>query len=413
MHRTAGTNGKEPSRACGGLGIRLGCAAVLGLLVARAGAPGATAAGRLPRYETPYYVIHSDLDRETLREAAARMTAMAEEYHQRTKDFGRTVRRRLPFVLFAERADYEAAGGQPGSSGMYTGRALIADGSLAGSPHFWRVIQHEGFHQFAHTTISSRLPVWVDEGLAEYFAHGVWTGDGFVTGVIPPGRARKVQAMVRAEKLLPFERMIAMDRDAWNGALNVRNYDQAWSMVHFLVHADDGRYREAFVAFINDVARYRPVTRSFARRFGTDIDAFEKRYAEWWTSVPENPTRDLYDRATVATLTSYLARAHKAGQAFDDAEAFLAAGRGGKIEIDRSDWLPPGLLGDALERARRIGDWSLKTDGEMPALTLTRPDGAAMTGSFRYDRDGRVADVDVETAAPTDAATKPSSMPAS
>ncbi len=372
----------------------------------------ASAAGDLPRYETPYYVIHSDLDRETLREAAARMTAMAEEYHERTKDFGRTIRRRLPFVLFAERADYESAGGKPGSSGMYTGRALLADGSLAGSEHFWRVIQHEGFHQFAHTTISSRLPVWVDEGLAEYFAHGVWTGDGFVTGVIPPGRLRKIKAMVRSEKLLPFERMIAMDRDTWSGALNVRNYDQAWSMVHFLVHADDGKYREAFVGFINDVVRYRSVRRSFARRFGTDLDAFEKRFAEWWAGLGENPTRDLYDRATTATLTSYLARAHKGGQAFDDAEAFLNAAREGRIETSRSDWLPPGLLAGALVRARRIGDWALRTGDGTPALTLTRPDGVTMTGSFRVGRDGDVEDVDVEITDPSAATTEPSTAPA-
>ena len=50
----------------------------------------------------------------------------------------------------------------------------------------WHTVQHEGFHQFAHVVIRGDLPIWVNEGLAEYFGEAVFTGDGFVSGVIPP-----------------------------------------------------------------------------------------------------------------------------------------------------------------------------------------------------------------------------------
>ena len=32
------------------------------------------------------------------------------------------------------------------------------------------------------------MPTWLNEGLAEYFGEGIFTGDGFVTGVISPER---------------------------------------------------------------------------------------------------------------------------------------------------------------------------------------------------------------------------------
>lgn len=57
---------------------------------------------KLKLYKTRYYVIHSDLDLDTVREAAVRLTAMAEEYHQRTKGFSGTIRKRFPFYLFAK-----------------------------------------------------------------------------------------------------------------------------------------------------------------------------------------------------------------------------------------------------------------------------------------------------------------------
>ena len=41
----------------------------------------------LREYDTPYYTIHTDLDLDGEREAAVRLTRMAEAYHDRTRDF--------------------------------------------------------------------------------------------------------------------------------------------------------------------------------------------------------------------------------------------------------------------------------------------------------------------------------------
>src|SRR3954454_20869618 len=63
----------------------------------------------LQRYETKYYILMTDVDREQAQEAAVRMTKMVDEYHLRTRDFAGAIRAKLPFYLYRSRADYVQA----------------------------------------------------------------------------------------------------------------------------------------------------------------------------------------------------------------------------------------------------------------------------------------------------------------
>jgi len=360
------------------------CVALAGALPATSApaAPPTGAASKLKTYRTKYYVIHSDLDLETVREAALRLTTMAEEYHRRTKGFSGTIRKRLPFYLFADPSDYRASGGIAGTSGIYLGGSLMAVAPRDRRQGLWKVIQHEGFHQFAATVISRKLPPWVNEGLAEYFGQAVWTGDNYITGLIPPSRLRRLQKAINGKRLRAFLEIITMTQTEWNARLERRNYDQAWSMVHFLVHGDGGKHQKSFARFINDVARGRPWRLVFIRRFGRDVDAFQQRYVRWWTSLGENPTAGKYTLAIVQTLTSYLARASARRQRLDDAEDFFRIARAGELKAPPEQWLPPRLLDETLKQAQELGTWSLDTGRSPPGLVLVRPDGVAFTGRF-------------------------------
>ena len=153
-----------------------------------ASAAGAVRGGEMRVYQTRYYVIHTDLGAEVVREAAVRMAAMAEEYHRRTRDFEGTIDRKLPFYIFSDPDAFRRAGGLPGSTGAYTGQwlmTLAADGRVN-----WPAVQHEGFHQFVSAVIGGPMPIWANEGMAEYFGMAQFTGDGFVVGLIPPARLR-------------------------------------------------------------------------------------------------------------------------------------------------------------------------------------------------------------------------------
>src|SRR5947207_2831501 len=58
-------------------------------------------AAELKVYEGRYYVIHTEFTGDELREADLRMSKMAEEYHNRTKDFAGTIDHKFPFFLYS------------------------------------------------------------------------------------------------------------------------------------------------------------------------------------------------------------------------------------------------------------------------------------------------------------------------
>jgi hypothetical protein len=338
---------------------------------------------RLKAYPTSHYVIYTDLDIETVREAAARLTAMTREYELRARSFGRKAHGRLPFYLFSRAEDYYAAGGLRGSSGVYTGRYLAAIADKRRGESVWRVVQHEGFHQYVHKVIGQRIPVWVNEGMAEYFAEGLWTGDRFVVGVIPPRRLAALKALIKAGKLLPFFRIMAMDHKQWAADLSARNYHQAWAMVHFLAHADDAKYRAAFDGFIADIAiRNMAWERAFLGRFGRDLAGFERRFVQWWTSLPEAPSAETYLMADVQTVTTFFARAYSQGQRFETMAEFFAAARKGETRQSPRQWLPRKLLLKAMDAVEKLHEWRIDTSGRLPRVVLALPDGRTITGSF-------------------------------
>ena len=357
-----------------------------------AGAPDGRAS--LPRYETQYYVIHTDADAPIVREAQARLTAMAREYARRTARFG-VLKGKLPFYLFTNRDDYRAAGGPDGSAGMFTGSFLAAVVSPDAPQKNWRTVQHEAFHQYAQIVISRKLPVWVDEGMAEYFGMGIWTGDELVVGAVPSWRAERVQTAIRQGQQMPLAKILALGRDEWNARCDLRDYDHVWSMMHFLIHADDGRYVQATEEFIGDIAAGQPWRQAFDRRFAGDVEGFEQRYRQWWLAQDPQAGEQVGRRAVLATLSSFLARASASGQSFTTAAAFFEAAAAGQLKLPPDQWLPPALLAETLGQARQMQDWSLEANPR-PALTLKTPGKPTLTATFEL-RGGKVVAVNVRT----------------
>jgi len=353
-------------------------------------------------YPSKYYTIHTDLDAETVKEARLRLTLMFEEYRARTQGIGEAVKEKMPFYLFKNPADYLAQGGPPGTAGVYMpGRKRLM--AIAGdrvSEQTWHTIQHEGFHQFLDAALEGEVPIWANEGLAEYFGEAIFTGDNVVIGVIPPQRLARVRRSIDEGRFASLSKMMTLSHEVWNAQMKGENYDQAWSMVHFLAHGDGGRYQQAFNGFLRAVARREPWQDAWRANFGTDVAAFEKRWKDYWLNLSPNPTADRYARATVATLTSFLARATSQRQQLETAEEFFKLAREGALKQNAEDWLPPALLADALAGADTLGTWEVQSKSSTSRkLVLTMKDGTTLTGTFRVSGN-RVKDVDVAVTDP-------------
>ncbi|MGB7160487.1 MAG: DUF1570 domain-containing protein [Tepidisphaeraceae bacterium] len=375
---------------------------LLSALIAHAGAQTKPAAGDLRTYDGPYYVIHTDLDADAAREAEIRMTKMAEEYRARTKDFAKEVRGKLPFYLFKHERDYEAAGGAAGSAGLFDpndGRLMAVAGDRP-SLRTWYTVQHEGFHQFADAVIGDTLPIWANEGLAEYFGEAVFTGDSFVTGIIPPWRLKRVHETFDAGAFLPLREIMPMSHAEWNRGMSVARYDQAWTMVHFLVHGDGGAYRGRFAAFLRDVSRGQAWEQAWLSSLGP-ADGFEAKWRAYWKKLPDDPTADLVAESVLRTLTSYLARATAQRQRFANFDAFLQAAEAGTLKQSDADWLPPALRKDAVAQVKTLraaGDkFTLASSPRGPQIVYDPKRGMKMTGRFTLQEE-RIAEVTVDRA---------------
>jgi hypothetical protein len=368
------------------------CAALIPLALA---ATALADPPRLQSYQTRYYTLHTDLDAAGAREATLRITLMAEEFHRRTKGFATNVRHRLPFCLFRNAADYHAAGGPPGTAGVFTGDRLMATVHPQHPDATWHTVQHEGFHQFIVAAVGYGIPIWANEGLAEYFGTGLFTGDHFIVGLIPAGRAARVKALIQGGRMRSLADMMRLSHEAWNSSATMVDYDQAWSMVHFLVHGDDERYQAAFEQFLRKVSSGADWERAWVDTLGRNVAEFERRWKAYWLRLPANPTFDLYAEATASTITGFYARAFSQRQYFDDFNAFVAAAQAGKLKMDEDDWLPPALLVQAFELAPQVGKWRVEQRHGRRVIVCQTVTGATIEGGFEVRR-GRVASVTIK-----------------
>jgi hypothetical protein len=354
-------------------------------------------AAELRRYDTRYYELYTDLDADGVREATLRMTRMAEEYYARTREFAGTIHQKFPFYLYSKADDYYAAGGPPGSAGVFMvdgdEQKLMAIAGRKTNGSTWHTVQHEGFHQFAYAVIGGELPVWANEGLAEYFGESIFTGDGFITGVIPPWRLENIKREFADNEFHSIHDMMLMTSAKWRKELSAANYDQAWTMVHFLVYGDGGRYQSAFVAFMRRVGRGEAWDKAWLATLGP-ADEFEPRWKAWWLGLPPDPTPTLYAQATTAMLTSFLGRCTASHQKFPSFDAFTtAASQESGLKIAEVDWLPPSLLQSGLRSAGEAGTWSIDdAPGKLPTIVDEMGDGTRVVGSFTL-RGGHVAAV--------------------
>ncbi len=357
---------------------------------------------KLKQYDSPYYTIYSDLDPAKMPLIIARMTSVAQIYNERTKFLGGVVKSKFQLYIIGDPELYKAAGGE--AYGVSFADRLM--GLVSVPDEFWHVVQHEAWHQFLHNAASDRLPGWLDEGMAEYFGESLWTGDGLVSGFLPKARYDRFMPRVKDGKIKPFKDIILFKAKDWAG---IDDYDQGLTMIHFCLHAENGKYQKALVAFMKSVAGGATFEQAFSANFGNP-DALQKAYLAWWATVSqESVVGRPRTQATVATLASFLGRAWSQGQKFDTADDFLKAAGDGSLKRNPKQALPDELLKEALDRAAKLQDWSFEQQANKaapPKLVLKQAAGATFTATITL-KQNLVDKVVVEVKEPAPAPSAP------
>ncbi len=254
-----------------------------------------------------HYQIFTDLDRGAAMQIGRHMERVYAEYHRRLSAFHTRDSRPMPLFVFSKKRDYlrfflERAGvdaantsglfyaGEDGTSGLAT---WVEGQSRA---RVFEILQHEGFHQFAYVRIGYRLPPWANEGLAEYFEDALLVKGRFQTGRVNPDRLRQVVEVIRADKSIPFRLLLNMSTRDWGGSVlsgdadTSLRYNQSWSIVHFLINAQRGKYAKAFEQYLLGVSKGFDSATAFEKAFRTkDYAPFERAWKKYMLALKPDP----------------------------------------------------------------------------------------------------------------------------
>ncbi len=273
---------------------------VLGLVVGVVGLPRAWAQERaLPIYRAAKVEVHSDADRETATEVARHMDRAYSAYMQWFKRGARRdAEERARIYLLDTREEYAGLLAKRGINAAGTGGMFFHRGDESAMAGFvnggsymqtLRTMQHEGFHQFAYEELATELPRWLDEGLAGYFEHSILTRTRFITGLVPSERAEYLKELSDADGLIPLGELFALTPKDWvsrvaSGHTSTRTmYWQSWGVVHFLMHADGGKYEGRFrrlLAGLSDGKSFEDAEQAaFGRRGIGGLESEWRKYA--------------------------------------------------------------------------------------------------------------------------------------
>ena len=220
----------------------------------------------------------------------------------------RVVDKVLPVVILNSRESYDeyckARYGHKMPSqitGMYEySRKRIVMYHDAWAPY--EVIFHEGTHELVHhfTTAQNRddLSYWFQEGLGTYF-EGFRRMNGGI--VLDPesnrNRLPAVRQAIKSGEFVPVSALLKMTiKSFWDwfdghqdsdtrAKLAQLYYAESWALVHFMMHGEDGRYRQTFLRFFKLELKGHGTIEAFERSLqattGQDLAEFQKKFIDY------------------------------------------------------------------------------------------------------------------------------------
>ncbi|HYH09241.1 MAG TPA: hypothetical protein VEK11_19500 [Thermoanaerobaculia bacterium] len=240
------------------------------------------------KVRTPREIPFPSEDGEWLRVQSPRFDVISSATNDRTRELvkdietlanalGAPVSSRATLFLFAKRREsqpyfdllFASAGAT--SAGAYVrhdgGGTMFIDGARG------RRIERTAMHELIHDLLRQHdvvPPLWLEEGLAEYFSSAVVDDDRVIAGDLIPEH----DAFFKRQSPMPLEKLFAIKPES-SEAASTAFYAQSWAVVEWLMYVDDKK----FFPLLYDVAR------------GTDLAAALKTHYDRSTREMESAVR--------------------------------------------------------------------------------------------------------------------------
>lgn len=176
-------------------------------------------------------------------------------------------------VIFGDRKEFREFQPNEKALAFYrggTGEDLIVFGPI-GQGAFPVAI-----HEYVHLLVDHaglRLPLWLNEGLAEYYSTLEPQGSKVLAGKLPPGR----RELLLMEKWTPLAVVFEVDQRSEHyrdSKLAPRFYSQSWALVHMLTLEEE--YRLGFPRLVQELAGGASEAEAFQKVYGKTVNAIEK-----------------------------------------------------------------------------------------------------------------------------------------
>ena len=278
---------------------------------------------------TNHYHIQTDVDTFLADDLSHRMDVMYDEYARRLADFSAQQDNRLFDVyIFQHHGQYLNYTNNrfPNTGGVFiSGKALAAFLDGQGRDQLRRTLQHEAFHQFAWSAIGPKLPVWLNEGLAQIFEEGIYNGESFRIGEVPPRRIRQLQDDIRDHQLFEFRSFMGQTDKQWAENLvdrdrGARQYNQAWAMAQFLIFDEEApgrfRFRSRLIDMLKLIHDGKNGSDAFVESFSDNIPGFQQMFLDYARQLQPTPIATYIEHQDI--LADMVIELKSRGQTFSD-----------------------------------------------------------------------------------------------
>lgn len=167
------------------------------------------------------------------------------------------------------------------------------------------------FHEYVHLHLRDNVPqapVWLNEGLAEFYGHLQFSSGEALLGVPLP-----YLHLLRSQELLPLTTLLAIDHKSPHYNEQDKTgifYGESWALVHYLMLGAPGR-QDQFRRFLQQVSRGEDVAKSLEHSFGMTLDTIENELRAY-INGGELPTLRLASGADPQAYGSFTATQRQA-----------------------------------------------------------------------------------------------------
>jgi hypothetical protein len=216
---------------------------------------------------TQHYALHTTLDDEDLIDRLAQVMEGAFKQYQQLAPVAQVSDNPMDCYIFSLRTQWakftEQHTGADAEIYLQINRGgyTIRDWYVAyfiGDVGTYSVAAHEGWHQYVARNFKSRLPPFLEEGIATMFENINWPNQSPRWNLgANLTRADRLKSAIQDHQLWPLDQLCMMhagDVVSLSGERIETFYAQNWAFAQFLMFAEGGKYRPAMQKMLADLA---------------------------------------------------------------------------------------------------------------------------------------------------------------